>query len=101
MDVVEPNVVSGAGTGIDPGCVLGPVQPEWSQPTRLGEGCLIRTGTIVYADTAFGDRFVTGARAFIREFTVMGSDCVVGANAVIEGRLQAGDGVVIQSAVYI
>jgi acetyltransferase-like isoleucine patch superfamily enzyme len=93
--------VAGPGLVVEPGCVLGHPYPGADGPARFGEGCLLRTGTVVYADTRFGHRLRTGARAFVREWTVMGDDCLVGTDAVIDGHLEAGDQVVIQTGVYV
>ena len=102
MDLSERTAfVAGPRTEIEAGCRVGHPYEGWSLPARLGQGCRIRTGTIIYADTSFGDRLTTGTWALIREHTVMGDDCVVGTHAVIDGRVEAGHGVVFQTGVYV
>jgi acetyltransferase-like isoleucine patch superfamily enzyme len=90
-----------AGVIIEPGCRVGHAYPGWAEPARLGSDCVIRTGTIIYADTVLGERTVTGVRTFIREHTVLGARCLVGTDTVIDGRVQAGDDVILQGGVYI
>lgn len=96
-----PAFVAGPGLVVERGCVLGHPYPGAAGPARFGDGCLLRAGTVVYADTSFGHRLRTGVRALVREETVMGDDCLVGSGVVIDGHLRAGDQVVIQTGAYV
>ena len=101
MGVNQQEFVAGEGTIIGPGCVIGHIYEGWTEPARLGRGCVIRDGTIIYADTVIGDHTATGVGALIRERTRIGTGCLVGTHAVIEGHAELGDDVVLQTGVFI
>lgn len=92
---------AGQGTVIEAGCVVGHAYDGWKEPAQLGEGCRVRSGTIIYADTMLGSRTVTGVHVLIRERTRVGAGCVVGSSTIIEGDVDIGDDVVLQSGVYV
>lgn len=97
----EVRFEAAAGAMIEPECLVGLLYEGWSKPAIIGRLCRIRTGSIIYADTALGASTVTGARVFIREHTFIGSMCLIGTQSIIEGNTIIGDRVVIQSQVYI
>jgi acetyltransferase-like isoleucine patch superfamily enzyme len=86
---------------IEDGATVGLAYQGWQNPARIGAACLIRRGTVVFADVAVGDRSQTGMGVIIREHTRIGADCVIGTLTIIEGRTEIGDQVVIQSGVFI
>lgn len=91
----------GAGCQIQEGVIVGLVYKEGCQPTLLGENCLIRRGTIIYADCQMGDYFQTGHHVLIREQTLVGQHVMVGSHTVIDGQVQIGNFVKIESHCYI
>ena len=102
----------GAGSFIDPTVTLGhPGKADrealhsgnWStlSPVKIGRGCTIRAGSVIYAGVSIGDSSQTGNGAVIREGTAIGSGCLVGTGTIIEDGCTIGDRVRIQSAVYI
>ncbi|HUY50772.1 MAG TPA: DapH/DapD/GlmU-related protein [Streptosporangiaceae bacterium] len=97
----RPRLTVGAGTVIEEGAVVGETHPGWHEPTLIGAGCRIRRFSVVFTDTAIGDRTMTGVGTVIREHTRIGSDCVIGTNAIIEGNADIGNEVVIQTGVFI
>jgi acetyltransferase-like isoleucine patch superfamily enzyme len=74
---------------------------DWKNPAHIGAGCIIRRGTVIFADVVVGDRTQTGMGAIIREYTRIGADCVIGTATIIEGHTDIADQVVIQSGVFI
>jgi acetyltransferase-like isoleucine patch superfamily enzyme len=70
-------------------------------PAVLGDEPRIRSGTVVYADTEVGDRFVTGHDAVVREDAALGDDVLVGTQSVLDGSLELGPRVSVQSGVYV
>lgn len=91
----------GSHAQIDPGVVLGYRYPGDSQPTRIGDYAIIRSGSIIYADTAIGHRFQCGHQVLIRAEVSIGHRCVVHHKCTLEGRLRIGHGVKIMAHVYL
>jgi len=87
--VIHSNVSIGEGTYVHEGAIVGEA-PRGKQPgelkTVIGAGGVIRSGTVIYAGTVIGDRFNSGHGALVREDNVIGDDCSVGTNAVLERR---------------
>jgi len=102
--VIHPNVELGEGTVVQDGAVVGE-PPRGKQPgevkTTIGAGGTIRSGTVIYAGAVIGDRFSSGHGAMIREDNVIGHDCSVGTNAVLEPGNRVGDGTRIHSGCFL
>jgi len=86
---------------VEDGATVGLAYKGWRNPARIGAACVIRRGTVIFADVTVGDRSQTGMGVIIREHTHVGADCVVGTATIIEGRTEIGDQVVIQSGAFI
>ena len=86
---------------IDDGVTLGYRYPGDSQPLRIGDHAVIRSGTIIYADTTIGNRFSCGHQVLIRAHCTLGDRVVVHHQCTLEGRLRIGHGVKIMAQVYI
>ncbi len=97
----EPFYEIGGHAQIDPGVVLGYRYPGDSQPLRIGDHAIIRSGSIVYANTTIGHRFQCGHQVLIRGEVVIGHRCVVHHQCALEGRLTIGNGVKIMAQVYV
>jgi acetyltransferase-like isoleucine patch superfamily enzyme len=69
--------------------------------TVLGDGAVVRGGTILYGDVRAGDRFATGHHAVVRSETDMGDDVLVGTQATIDGRVTTGSRVHLQTGAYL
>jgi acetyltransferase-like isoleucine patch superfamily enzyme len=94
-------LVTGDGTDIDEGATVGYEYANDCGPTVLGEGSTVRHGSILYADVRAGDEFVTGHGVLVREDSSFGDDVVVGTDTVIDGRVEVGSHVSIQTGVYV
>ncbi len=68
--------------------MLGYRYPGDSRPLRIGDYAIIRSGTVIYANTTIGHRFQCGHHVVIRA-------------EVLEGRIRIGDGVKIMAHVYV
>jgi acetyltransferase-like isoleucine patch superfamily enzyme len=97
----EPFHVIGADSQIDADVILGYRYPGDSQPTRIGDHAIIRSGSIIYADTTIGHRFQCGHQVLIRAQVVIGDRCVIHHKCTLEGRLRIGSGVKIMAHVYL
>jgi acetyltransferase-like isoleucine patch superfamily enzyme len=86
---------------IDEGVVLGYRYPGDSRPLRIGDYAVIRSGTVIYANTTIGHRFQCGHHVLIRAEVTIGDRCVVHHKATLEGRIRIGHGVKIMAHVYI
>lgn len=86
---------------IYPGTTVGFKYNENCRPVKFGKNCIIRTGSILYADVIAGNDFQTGHNTVIREHTIFGDHIVVGTNTVIEGHVTIGDFVKIESNCFI
>ena len=93
--IVEPESV------IDEHAVVGFAYDGFTNPARIGGSCLVRRGTIIFADVVLGEYTQTGMGTYIREHTTIGSNCVIGTETIIEGHTDIGDYVIIQSGVFI
>lgn len=97
----QPFCEIGAQAQIDPDVILGYRYPGDSQPTRIGDHAIVRSGSILYANTTIGHRFQCGHQVLIRGEVVMGDRCVVHHKCTLEGRLTIGNGVKIMAHVYV
>jgi acetyltransferase-like isoleucine patch superfamily enzyme len=108
--VVHDDTVIGDGCFIQDGAVLGKV-PSLSprstakrgqlEPLRLGDGCVVCTGAVVYRGTTLGRGCIVGDLASVRERCVLGESVVVGRGTCVEMETTIGDFTKIQSNCYI
>ena len=105
---IYDNVIIGDNSTISNDCIIGePTNDYYAnlaylQPvTIIGAGALIRSHTIMYAGSTFGDNFVTGHRVTIRENSVFGRNCQAGTLTDIQGNVTFGDFCKMHSNVHI
>lgn len=91
----------GENAQVDDDVVLGYRYPGDSLPLRIGDHVVIRSGSIIYADTVIGNRFQCGHQVLIRAGVTIGDRCVVHHKCTLEGRLRIGHGVKIMAHVYL
>jgi len=106
--IIHDNVVIGDNSVICENCIIGEhgvdsYEDESYQnpPTIIGANSLIRSGSIIYSDSEFGEGFKTGNLVSIREKTVFGKRCVVGTQSDIQGNAVFGDYCRLNSHVQI
>lgn len=106
--IIYDNVEIGDNTVICNDCVIGEPLNEYyhaekyeNPKTVIGADSLIRSHTIIYADSIFGEGLQTGHRVTIREKTKMGVHCSVGTLCDIQGHCEMGDYVRMHSSVHI
>lgn len=97
----EMAVQLGRHAEIDPDVQLGYLYPDWSGPTVIGDHAVIRSGSIIYADTIIGDRFTCGHNVIVRAKVTIGNDVVLLHKTTLEGNLQIGNGVKVMAHVYL
>lgn len=86
---------------VDPRATVGYAYEDDAGPARVGDGSVIRSGTVVYADVELGRRVATGHHALIREHTTVGDDSLVGSKSVLDGHVTVGAEASLQTGVYV
>lgn len=100
--IIHANVVIGNNTKIDSHCEIGyPSALADGMPLVISANSLIRSHSILYEGSTFGERLTTGHRVTIREKTVAGVNFQVGTLCDIQGSCKIGDYVRFHSNVHI
>lgn len=92
----------GAGSEIGAHCEIGVqkgVLPEG--PLRIGEGAIIRSGSVFYQNSRFGAGLRTGHRVVVREGVQAGESLQIGTLSDLQGHCIIGDYVRCHSNVHI
>ena len=100
---ILPGVELGAPRSIDPGVILGYRSTRRADPGPLvlGEGALLRSGTVLYAGSRIGRNLETGHGAVIREENEIGDDVSVWSHGTIDYGCRIGDRVKIHVQCYV
>lgn len=69
--------------------------------TVIGDNCIIRSGTVIYAGNVIGDNFSTGHNAVIREENRIGNNVSIGTLSCVEHNIKIKDNVRIHSQAFI
>ncbi|WKE66786.1 N-acetyltransferase [Gallaecimonas kandeliae] len=102
FSIIHDNVVVGKGSKIESYCELGVVNKFCDDtPLVIGEKSLIRSHSVLYSSSSFGDGLVTGHRVTIRERTTVGKGFQIGTLGDIQGHCEIGDYVKCHSNVHI
>lgn len=86
---------------LQPNTVVGFQYREDCAPARFAGKTVVRMGSVIYADTAFGADFQTGHNVVVRERTRTGHHVLIGTGTVLEGQITIGDFVKIESNCFI
>lgn len=100
--IIHDNVVIGDGTSIGSNCEIG-YQTSLSEgiPLVIGKSSLIRSHSIFYEGSTFGDQLVTGHHVTVREKTNAGTNFQIGTLCDIQGHCVIGDYVRFHSNVHV
>jgi len=99
--VVEGGAEVGAGTEILPHAYIGrrpravgaiAREPTYREQLRIGAGCSVGAGAIVYYDVEVGPNTLIGDVASLRETSLVGEGCVIGRASVLDRDVHVGDG---------
>ena len=95
-------IVLGEGCEVEAGVELcHPTRSGEQVPVRLGDGCLLRTGTVIYSGVSIGAGTQTGHQAVVRENTTIGANSVIGTQAMVETGAVVGSNVMLETKAYI
>lgn len=100
--VIYDEVIIGDDTSIGGYCELGhPTALAQGVPLILGDRSLIRSHSVFYQGSTFGEGLVTGHRVTVREKTAAGKFFQIGTLSDIQGHCEIGDYVRTHSNVHI
>ncbi len=77
------------------------VYDRLSEGAKIGEGCFIRSHSVIYERVTLGNGVQTGHSVLIREDSSVGDRTLIGTHSIVDGRVKIGREVSIQSGVYI
>lgn len=102
FSIVHENVQLGDGCKVGSYCELGIETPLGDgSPLIIGKQSLIRSHSIFYESSNFGDQLVTGHRVTVREGVVAGTNLQIGTLSDIQGDCVIGEYVRFHSNVHI
>jgi acetyltransferase-like isoleucine patch superfamily enzyme len=106
--IIYENVEIGDSCFIGPNCILGePIAAFYREkgyqnpPLKIGKKSIIRSGSILYAGSTFGEELETGHRVTVREHSQFGEHCKVGTLCDIQGYVKVGNYCRFHSNVHI
>ena len=100
--IIHDEVVIGDGTQIESHGEIGLPSPLADDAKLIiGESSLIRSHSIFYQGSVFGEKLVTGHRVTVREKTKAGKNLQIGTLGDIQGHCSIGDYVRFHSNVHI
>lgn len=102
FSIIHDNVEIGSNVDIGSHCEIG-ISNHLSggQPLVIGDNSHIRSHSIFYEGSVFGEKLVTGHRVTVREKTVAGANLQIGTLSDIQGHCSIGDYVRLHSNVHI
>lgn len=99
--IVHAGVHLGAGSVVGSHCELGHPAHGDPGPLRVGAGALIRSHSVLYAGSTFGDGLQTGHRVTLREGIEAAEDLRVGTLCDLQGDTTFGRHVRLHSNVHV
>ena len=76
-------------------------QDNQQPPVRMGDGCIVGTGAVIYAGAVIGQRVLVADLATIREEVTIGDFTIVGRGVAIENRCTIGRYCKLETEAYI
>ena len=102
--IIHPNVIFEGDATIGDYVIIGEPFGK-SRPgeveTRIGDGAVIRSHSIIYAGNVIGARFRSGHHVLIREENTFGDEVSVGSSCNIEHHVTIGHRVRLHSGVFV
>jgi acetyltransferase-like isoleucine patch superfamily enzyme len=104
MKKIYKNVIIGKNAKIGEFVIIGKPprgNKDEELTTIIGDNCVIRSHTVIYAGNKIGNNFQTGHGVNIREFNEIGDDVSIGTHSIIEHHIKIENKVRIHSNVFI
>jgi acetyltransferase-like isoleucine patch superfamily enzyme len=98
---VGPNCIVGFPNSSEIGELLRSDKITEKQSTIIGDNCIIRPGSSVYANVRIASDVSFGHNVLVREGVTIGEHTKIGTNVVVDGKSSIGSRVSIQTGVYI
>jgi acetyltransferase-like isoleucine patch superfamily enzyme len=99
--IVNENVKIGSGTKIGSHCQIGVPNSNNQGPLTIGRNSTIRSHSIIYSGSTFGEYLETGHHVSLREGMIVGVNLRVGSYSDLQGDLKVGDYVRLHSSVHL
>ena len=102
--IIHPNVVFEGDAKVGEFAIIGEpygAHEPGDVPTRIGDGAVIRSHTIIYAGNIVGRGFQSGHNVLIREENTIGDEVSVGSGCNIEHHVAIGHRVRLHSGVFV
>ena len=100
--IIHDNVHIKSGTVIEAYCEIGiPSRLSTGAPLIIGKNSLVRSHSVLYESSEFGEGLVTGHHVVIRENTKAGDGFQIGTNSEVQGDCEIGNYVKFQSQVLV
>ena len=109
--VIHRDVRIGDAVRIDDGAVLGKepmraaisiLKPEDKlSPMRLGDGCIVGTGAVLYRGAKIGKKVMVADLATVREHTSVGDFTIIGRGATVENFCEVGRYCKLETECYL
>jgi acetyltransferase-like isoleucine patch superfamily enzyme len=102
FSIIHGNVVLGDRVKVEAYCELGVATPLGNgSPLVIGDDAHIRSHSVFYESSSFGEKLVTGHRVTVREKTIAGVNFQIGTLSEIQGDCTVGNYVRFQSNVFM
>lgn len=101
---IYKNVKIGRGSTVEEFVVIGKPprgKKDGELATVIGDGAVIRSGTVIYAGNKIGRNFQTGHNVTVRESNQIGNDVSIGSLSCVEHHIKIGNNARIHSQVFI
>lgn len=99
--IINENVSVGDGSKIGSHCQIGIPNSNNQTELKIGQNSIIRSHSVIYGGSNFGDFLETGHHVSLREGMEVGLNLRVGSYSDLQGDLRIGDYVRLHSSVHL
>jgi acetyltransferase-like isoleucine patch superfamily enzyme len=99
--IIEENVEIGENTSIGSHCLIGVLNQNNTLDLKIGKDSVIRSHSVMYRGSTFGDQLETGHHVSLREGIQAGKNLRVGSYSDLQGDLSIGNFARLHSNVHL